>query len=228
MVCPKCGAKVEDTATVCEYCNEKLEPVVKAEEGAETATPEKKEKISLKKIDFKDKKTIITLAAAAVALILVIVLVCTLVNALKNPATVAENYVEDYLDGDLKSVLKASAPWVVRDLSVELEMKETDNARKVAKEYEEYEEFEKREGKVKIVRSEVLGWVDNKDNNASFEVFSASSGMKFNEAKNIKEYAKVRVYYTVTPKGGEPSDYSETIHLAKVGAKWYVLNEIDD
>lgn len=226
MVCPKCGAKVEDTATVCEYCNEKLEPVAQVEEGQ--AAPAKEAKFDFKKIDLKDKKTLIKLGAAVVALALVIVLVCALVNGLKNPVNTAEKYVEACLDGDLKDALKVSAPWVIRDLAVELEMKETDNARKVAKEYEEYEEFEKAEGKAKIVRSEVLGWTDNKDNNASYEVFGISSGMKFSEAKNIKEYAKVRVYYTLTQKGGEPVDHSWTVNLAKVGGNWYVLNEIDD
>ena len=231
MVCPKCGANVEDTATVCEYCNEKLEPVVKAEEGAEAPAKAAKfdlKKIDLKKIDFKNKKTWLALGAGVVALVLAIVIICAVVGAVANPQTIAEKYVEAYLDGDIKDVLKKSAPWVVRETAVEYDLKETASVSKIAREIEDYDDFEGEDGKVKIVRSVVLAWCDDKYDNASGSVFNVSNGMKFSEAKNIKEYARVRVYYTITQKGEEPDEYSMTVHLAKVGGSWYVLNEIDD
>lgn len=227
MVCPKCGANVEDTATVCEYCNEALQPAVKAEEGAEAA-PAKAAKFDLKKIDFKNKKTWLVLGAGVLAVILAIVIICAIVGAVNNPQKIAEDYVEAYLDGDVKGVLKKSAPWVVRDVAVEYDLKETASVSKVAKEIEDYDDFEGEDGKVKIVRSEVIVWCDNKYYDASGSVFSESSGMKFSEAKNIKEYARVRVYFTVTQKGEEPEEDSETIHLAKVGGTWYVINEFDN
>ena len=229
MVCTKCGAQVEDTANACPYCNETLEPVATAPEAAQPEEAKKIDlkKVDLKKIDWKNKKTWIALGAALVALVLVIVLISAVANALSNPQTVAEAYAEAYLDGDLKGVLKKSAPWVVRDLAVDLELKESASAAKVAKEFEEYEDFEKADGKVRIVRSEVLSWVDNEYDSASSLVFNNSSGMKFSEAKNIQEYARVRVYYTLTQKGEEPEESSEVIHLAKVSGKWYVLNDFD-
>ncbi|MBQ2818845.1 MAG: zinc-ribbon domain-containing protein [Clostridia bacterium] len=223
MVCPKCGAQVEDNATVCPSCNEALQPAAPA---AEEKKAEAK-KIDLKNIDFKSPKTWLVLAGAVVALVIVIAIICGIVNALSTPDRIAESYAEAYLDGDLKAVLKKSAPWVVRDVAVDLELKENASAAKVAKEFEEYDEFEKAEGKVEVVRSEVLVWVDNEYDNASSAVFNQASGMKFKEAKNIQEYARVKVYYTLTQKGEEPDEYDQTIHLAKVSGKWYVINELD-
>ena len=223
MVCPKCGAQVEDNATVCPSCNEALQPAAPA---AEEKKAEAK-KFDLKSIDFKSPKTWLVLAGAVVALVIVIAIICGIVNALSTPDRIAESYAEAYLDGDLKAVLKKSAPWVVRDVAVDLDMKETASAAKVAKEFEEYDEFEKAEGKAEVVRSEVLVWVDNEYDNASSAVFNQASGMKFKEAKNIQEYARVKVYYTLTQKGEEPDEYDQTIHLAKVSGKWYVINELD-
>ena len=92
MVCPKCGAQVEDNATVCTSCNEALQP------AAEEKKAEAK-KFDLKSIDFKSPKTWLVLAGAVVALVIVIAIICGIVNALSTPDRIAESYAEAYLDG---------------------------------------------------------------------------------------------------------------------------------
>ena len=249
MLCPKCGAQVEDKLTVCPYCKEELKAEeakaeeakaeeVKAEEAeaekteeAAEQTEEKAEKAPKKekkaaKVDFKNPKTIITCIAAVIAVIILIAAICGIVSAAQKnlgPEKVAENYIEAMADGKIKKALKRTAPWVLREMALGLDLKENASVGKIAREYEEQLGDFGLGGNVKIEDVTLVGYTDS-DIGAvltDLDIFEDYS-IKYKEIKDITEVATVEVEASVKIFGEKQTEVF-TLVCARFEGSWIVI-----
>jgi len=231
MICPKCGAQVEDKLAACPYCKAELE--VSAEEKVEApaaaeAAP-KKEKVSVKeklsKINFKEPKTLLMCGALILALFLVIAAICGIVAGIKSatgPEAAAETYVKAMADGNMRKLLRKSAPWIVRSAALSLDLKENASIGKIAKEYEDLGGVEK-EGKIKITKSEITSYANvEKSGTYSSSVFNGDSAPTYKELRSITEVAKVKVYGSLKTLDGS-EEFEISVTCARLGGTWVVI-----
>ena len=233
MTCPKCGAQVEEKLTACPYCKAELEAsnaeaAAPAEEKAEAAAAEKKAcalKEKLSKINFKEPKTMLMCGALILALFIAIAAICGIVAGIRSatgPENTAEAYIEAMADGNMKKLLRKSAPWIVRSAALGLDLKENASIGKIAKEYEDLGGIEKA-GKIKITKSEITAYANvEKSGSYSSSIFGADSAPTYKELRNITEVAKVKVYGTLKNLDGS-EDFELSVTCARLGGKWVVI-----
>lgn len=241
MFCPKCGAQVDDKLTACPYCKEELKAAEAKEEVKEEAAqaaeetkaeaaeeakeaPAKEKKAA--KVDFKNPKTIITCVAAVVAVIILIAAICGIVSAVQRsqgPEKVAENYIEAMADGKIKKALKRTAPWVLRDMALSLDLKENASVGKIAREYEDQVGDFGLGGKIKIEDVTLTNYTDTDIGSALVEMdIFEDYDIKYKEVKAITEIAAVEVEASVKFLG-ETESFTFEIVCARYDGSWIVI-----
>ena len=242
MICPKCGAQVEDKEAVCPYCKEELkaqqaqaeQAEAKAEEKAEEKTeqaaetkeaPEKEKKQF--KVDFKNPKTLITCVAAVVAVIVLIAAIFGIVSIAKKnvgPEKIAESYVEAMTDGNIRKALKRTAPWVLRDIAVDLDLKENASVGKIVKEYEDQMGDFGLGGKIVIDDVALRGYTDSSigDVLSDLDVME-DYDITYKEIKAVTEVAMVEVEASIKILGEKQTAYF-TIYCARYDGDWVVID----
>lgn len=245
MICPKCGAQVEDKETVCPYCKEELkaqqaqaeqaeakaeekaeEKTEQTEQAAETKEAAAKEKKQLK-VDFKNPKTLITCVAAVVAVIVLIAAIFGIVSIAKKnvgPEKIAESYVEAMTDGSIRKALKRTAPWVLRDIAVDLDLKENASVGKIVKEYEDQMGDFGLGGKIIIEDVALRGYTDSAIGEALTDLdVMEDYNITYKEVKAITEVAMVEVEASIKILGEKQTAFF-TIYCARYDGDWVVID----
>lgn len=249
MICPKCGAQVDDKENVCPYCKEELkaqEPQTeeaKAEQVGQTdeqtaeekagpvvteqaEKPAKKEKKSIK-LDLKNPKTVITCIAAVVAVVIFMAAMFGVVSLAKKtvgPENVAEDYIEAMAEGNIRKALRKTAPWVLRNIAEMLDLNENASAGRIASEYEKEMGDFGLGGKIVIEEVRLCSYTDNAIGEAldELDVFY-DYDITYKEVKAITEIAVVEAdaYIKVL---GEKEYVSFEVYCARLDGDWVVIN----
>ena len=254
MICPKCGAQVDEKEIVCPYCKEELksaeqqietpeqipeqatEPAVEAEapaeQAAETATeadaekPDKAKNDKKLKLDIKNPRTAITCIAAVAAAVIFILAIFGIVSMAKKivgPENMAEEYVEAMAEGNIRKALRKTAPWVLRNIAVMLDLDENASAARIAREYEEQMGEFGLGSKIVLEETRLRGYTDTAIGEAlnDLDVFDAYP-INYKELKAITEIAMIEVeaYIVVL---GEKEYVTFDVYCARLDGEWVVI-----
>lgn len=140
MFCNQCGKEIDNSATVCPYCNSKVQPIAPPQpeptvyeapgqhatpieptqptqptqqaQAAPMADPTQPTQVKVK--NAPDIKTIIIAAAAAAVAVILIVLIATLGGS--SPKKSATKIIKAYEDNDMKTAVEYSFPYDEKSL----------------------------------------------------------------------------------------------------------------
>ncbi|MBR4955592.1 MAG: zinc ribbon domain-containing protein [Clostridia bacterium] len=250
MVCPKCGAQVDDKEIVCPYCKEELktpEQEIKPEEQApeaeaaaeqtveqtvepaaepaaeKNAKPKKEKK---PKLELKNPKTAITVIAAVVAAVIFILAIFGIVSMAKKivgPENMSEEYVEAMAEGNIRKALRKTAPWVLRNMAEMLDLDENASASKIAREYEEQMGEFGLGSKIEIEEVSLRGYTDSAIGEAlnELDIFDMYT-ITYKELKAITEIAMIEVEAYIKVMG-EKEYVTFDVYCARLDGDWVVI-----
>ena len=242
MICPKCGAQADENEVVCPCCKEELttagqeikpreqelettaEPEQSAEQAAETHEEAKKDHNLMLLV--QANRTAVTCIAAVAAVVIFIVAIFGIVSMAKKivgPENMAEEYVEAMAEGNIRKALRKTAPWVLRNIAVMLDLDENASAARIAREYEEQMGEFGLGSKIVLEETRLRGYTDTAIGEAlnDLDVFDAYP-INYKELKAITEIAMIEVeaYIVVL---GEKEYVTFDVYCARLDGEWVVI-----
>ena len=220
MFCTKCGKQVPDGSVICPYCGSPLAaPQAAPQQAAPQAAPQAVANYASNIVNGAkkgDKKSLIIAIAAAVAVLVVVIGLISLLAG-KSPKKIVktllkkqESLQKDATNFEEKYCLYANKK-ALKKLDIDVDDDDDEDGKitwKVTK--------QKKFGKDDEVTEGVKAYV--KGGKGSFK-------NKKGDDDKIKGAALVEVSYTYKPKKGEKQKYKVYYCLAKVGGKWYLVDD---
>lgn len=214
MFCGNCGTQNVEGTQFCAGCGTPL--------GGSNGNGSKKggKKFNLPKFNFdlKDRKTLIGLAAGALALILVLSLLLFGGGA----KATAKKYMKACLKGNFKKVVNMQPRKVLNEIKDELDMDKDDWKDYIEDGQDDFDDYfdnleDRYGGKPKITFEITDQWSLNKKDDAFEEIQD-----EYDDAYDAKVSAVKAFEIELTMKaGGEKVKRTVTVYMVKVGLSWY-------
>lgn len=209
--CPKCGKPFEENASNCAYCGAK-NPAAPA-----AANPKVNEIVN--KAKSLNKKNVIILAGAVVAVIVVISLLVSLLSGGYKKAI--DNFFDFSIKGDVDMIEEIAPEDFWEELEEEYDVKMKDLKDSIEEEFEErLETLEDEYGKNIKVKYKVI----EKEKMDEDDLDDLKDELKENYGiakKSVKKAFEVEIEATIKGKEDEDTDEQDMV-IVKIGNKWYI------
>lgn len=201
-ICPKCGVQLDDNATFCTTCGERLnaQPTNRRPNAKKPALPNKK---------------LLMLAGAAIVAIIAIILVFSLI--FPSPKAIAKKYVSGYIKGNATRVVNCMPSFMFEDRD---EKKEAIEDLEDMLEEMELDEYDKIKYEVKGVNK--LSKDEREDLEDRLEMYEEYYDDFDADSINVKRARVVEVKITVKD-GGDTHRSTVEILVVKYRGQWKVL-----